>query len=147
MFLKNSGLNTPVCYRLRLTGMKSRRHAIIILIFSAIVGIFIYWRFNPVESVWMPQCWFYRLTGWECPSCGSQRALHALLHGKFNEAWKFNRFLVISTPYLLAVAWSTLVKDTVSRTCREIVQHPTVMKIYFVLIILWWIVRNIWTLN
>ena len=48
------------------------------------------------------------LTGWDCPACGGQRALHSLLHGRVGEALHFNPFLVVSVPYFLAVAWTSL---------------------------------------
>lgn len=51
---------------------------------------------------------FHALTGWDCPACGGQRALHSLLHGRFGEALRFNPFLVVAVPYLLAVAWTSL---------------------------------------
>ena len=41
----------------------------------------------------MPRCAFLEVTGWQCPGCGSQRALAALLHGHPLEAWRYNLML------------------------------------------------------
>jgi hypothetical protein len=36
--------------------------------------------FDPATTAWFPGCPFRAVTGWNCPGCGSLRALHALLH-------------------------------------------------------------------
>ena len=50
---------------------------------------------------------FLTLTGWECPGCGSQRAIHALLHGQLGQAWHYNALLLFELPLvaLLGVMW------------------------------------------
>ena len=46
----------------------------------------LYYAVDPSHDVWLPRCPFHALTGWDCPACGGQRALHSLLHGRFGEA-------------------------------------------------------------
>ena len=44
-------------------------------------------------------CVFHELTGYYCPGCGSGRALRALLHGSFAEAFGYNAlFLLLGVP-------------------------------------------------
>lgn len=43
---------------------------------------------------------FKLLTGYDCPGCGSQRALHALLHGDIN-AFAYNPLFIIAIPYVI----------------------------------------------
>lgn len=43
-------------------------------------GAALYFIFDPAVTRWAPKCMFRVLTGYDCPGCGSQRALHALLH-------------------------------------------------------------------
>jgi hypothetical protein len=69
-----------------------------ILIAGAAVFYFIY---NPGENGFFPRCPFLAITGYECPGCGSQRAVHHLLHGRVAEAWSMNPLLVVMIPYLL----------------------------------------------
>lgn len=59
----------------------------------AAVGAWILFTFPPTTSGFYPQCAFRHFTGLDCPGCGSTRALHALLHGRFGEAFAFNPFL------------------------------------------------------
>lgn len=40
-------------------------------------------------------------TGLKCPGCGSQRAVHQLMHGNVSKAFEWNAILVASIPYLL----------------------------------------------
>lgn len=47
-----------------------------------------------------PRCPFFVLTGLYCPGCGSQRALHALLHGEVVRAAGLNLLAVLSAPVL-----------------------------------------------
>jgi len=46
--------------------------------------------FDPSTTWWFPSCPFRAITGWECPLCGSLRALHALLQGAPLAALAFN---------------------------------------------------------
>src|SRR6056297_1458833 len=40
----------------------------------------LYFLLNPDETEFFPRCIFHSLTGYYCPGCGSQRAIHNLLH-------------------------------------------------------------------
>ena len=60
----------------------------------------IYYRFNPAKYSFFPKCPFYVLTGFDCPGCGSQRAVSALLHGNLKAALGFNFLLVACLPFL-----------------------------------------------
>jgi hypothetical protein len=56
--------------------------------------------FNPTTYGFYPVCQFHKLTGLNCPGCGSTRALYALLHGNFSTALRDNALFV----FLLAAA-------------------------------------------
>ncbi len=60
--------------------------------------------FDPMQVDYFPRCPVLALTGFQCAGCGSQRALHALSHLHFLEAWSFNPLLILSLPYAL-VGW------------------------------------------
>jgi hypothetical protein len=50
------------------------------------LGGLVFYLADPAASKLFWNCPFHWLTGWYCPGCGTQRALHALLHGRFKEA-------------------------------------------------------------
>ena len=61
--------------------------------------------FDPARVPIYPLCTFHRLTGLDCPGCGSLRALHALLHGQVWTALQFNALTVLSVPVLAWLAF------------------------------------------
>ncbi len=65
--------------------------------------------FDPARSGFYPPCLFHATTGLYCPGCGGLRGLHALLHGHWLAALRFN-FLAYGLGPLLGVlglwAWS-----------------------------------------
>lgn len=98
---------------------------------------------NPTTSVFAPKCMFKYLTGYDCPACGIQRAIHTLLNGDVVTALRYNYFLLISIPYFWVVAITTFCKSEIVSKMSYYVQHPKVVKVVLALIILWWIMRNI----
>lgn len=123
---------------------KSRKTLLwIVAALAGVAAILFYWHFDPLRTPLMPRCPFRLLTGWSCPACGNQRAMHALLHGYIAEAWHFNRFLILSIPYFAAVLWTSFSHSPRARRCRRFVQHPRVIMAFFWLTAIWWIGRNI----
>ncbi len=58
--------------------------------------------FNPATHGFYPVCMFHKLTGLNCPGCGSTRALFALLHGNLPLALKDNAVFIITGAALAA---------------------------------------------
>ena len=65
------------------------------------VGILVYFVFDPTKVAIFPPCMFHQITGLDCPGCGTQRALHQLLHGNIIAAVRFNLMFVLSLPLAL----------------------------------------------
>lgn len=119
-----------------------RKRYVVSTALLAVGLIALYARFDPGTSVLAPKCPFKLLTGFDCPACGSQRTLHALLHGQWLAAFRYNPFLLLSIPYLLLVAYTTWGGTGRAARWRGSVQHPKVVLAYLTLVIGWWIVRN-----
>lgn len=107
------------------------------------VGIFIaiYYLFDP-ENHPFPQCVFYKLTGWECAGCGSQRMFHALLHGDIASAWHFNAAILIATPILTAMAVAGAFRRQMPRFYNVMYSKWVIWSVVGGLMA-WWILRNI----
>ena len=115
-----------------------------IIVLVIVFGIGILYFVNPEHITWLPKCWFYKLTGLQCPACGTQRAIHQLLHLNFIAAIRYNPFLIISLPYVSAlVGFQWFYKGKKLQKLRIICFHHTTVNIYLILLVLWWIVRNI----
>ena len=90
-----------------------------------------------------PKCPFLLLTGGlRCPGCGSQRAIHSLLHLEFKEAFLYNPLVIISIPFLILLAVAALVKESRPGFYNK-VNSSLLSKTLLAIIIVWWIVRNI----
>jgi hypothetical protein len=51
---------------------------------------------DPYATQILPPCPVLQLTGWQCPGCGSTRALYSLLHGDVAKAFAMNPLLLAS---------------------------------------------------
>ena len=120
----------------------NKKPTLIIAIIVGLLLIGIYFVINPESSLYAPKCIFKMTTGWDCPSCGSQRALHALLHGEISRAIKFNPFIFLVMPYLIALTYSTCSNSRLSQRLKSYTHHHNTVAIYWFLYFLWWIIRN-----
>lgn len=113
------------------------------MIICGIGAAVVYGMFDPAESAFFPKCPFLLLTGGlRCPGCGSQRAIHSLLHLEFKEAFLYNPLVIISIPFLILLAVAALVKESRPGFYNK-VNSSLLSKKLLVIIIVWWIVRNI----
>lgn len=115
----------------------------ILFAFAAIA--LIYRQFNPVESNLFPKCPFLVTTGLKCPGCGSQRAIHHLLHLNISSAFAENAILVISIPYITLGAIIDLIKHPSQKiaNCRKTLYGQQAIILVLITIISFWIHRNI----
>lgn len=136
------GLTQLFCIDSDLTG-KKRTALVAAFLVGGVAAAVIYGLLDPARHAIFPKCPFLMLTGGlRCPGCGSQRALHALLHLEFKEAFLYNPMVVISIPFLLLLALAAITKDTRPKL-YERVNSGLLTKILLVIILVWWVFRNI----
>ncbi|MBR5624479.1 DUF2752 domain-containing protein [bacterium] len=87
---------------------------------------------DPTTFPFFPRCFFHALTGFECPGCGTSRALFCLVHGKMIAAFSYNPILFLAVPTLLILAFS--------QKARRSVTIPVAI---LIVTILYWIARNL----
>lgn len=112
--------------------------AIAAVILAAIV---LYATFDPATNPF-PRCIFLQLTGWKCPGCGSQRALHSLLHLDIAKAWRYNAMLVAAIPVVSVMFLSQVTKRKMPRLYNSLNGRVAIWT-SFVLLTGWWMLRNI----
>ena len=121
--------------------MAPRSKTIIILIVLLVLGV-VYFIYDPSTSSLFPRCPVYALTGYPCAGCGSQRAIHALLHLDFAEAIRYNFLMVVSIPCIFVLLIASLLRTRFPKF--YIRTHSSYVAItYGVIIILWWILRSV----
>jgi hypothetical protein len=106
----------------------------------------IYALYDPADSPIFPKCPFRSLTGYKCPGCGSQRAIHDLLHLDIAAAFRENFMLMLAIPYMITGAVFDLIKKPGPRliSWRKILFGTKAIFIVLFLIIAFWILRNIY---
>ncbi len=124
----------------------NKRTIIILLVIVFLIGLTIlYGLVSPTSSPFFPKCPFLLLTGLECPGCGSQRTIHALLNGRFITAIKTNPLVVLAIPYLLAVLYLLAFKNKSSKAqiFYEKLTNNVAIVIVCILYFSYFIIRNV----
>ena len=102
-----------------------------LLLFGA-GSVYLYFHAPTPDNTCLPKCLFYQLTHCYCPGCGSTRAYYSLLHGDFGMMMRYNPMLVPFAFVLVAlICFPSLSRDN------------RVVKSILIVIIAWWILRNL----
>lgn len=121
-------------------GKSSRLRWIVPAVLVA-AAVFYYFS-DPLTSRFMPQCLFHRITGLQCVGCGSQRMLHALLHGDLSGAFRANALALLSIPVVVFLAWVDINRTNRSQLYRKVYTTSLAVSIG-VILVAWFIARNI----
>ena len=106
----------------------------------AVVALCVYYyNVDPAAGGTAPRCLLRSLTGYDCPGCGTQRALHALLHGHVATAWHHNAALFFAVPLAAAYAAEDYLPAGVARVLRA----PAFILAIAAAIVAWWVLRNV----
>ncbi|WP_373693847.1 MULTISPECIES: DUF2752 domain-containing protein [Aequorivita] len=109
-------------------------------------GVFfiVYYTYDPSENGFFIPCPFHYLTGFHCPGCGSQRAIHLLFRGDIFGAFRFNPLMVLTIPILVYGLGITIVNWIFGTSYRFLLFYSKVFIFgYFALAVIYWVLRNI----
>lgn len=121
---------------------KPRAWLVVSLMLIAMIVVTIYYFFDPLDSRWMPQCIFRRLTGLQCMGCGSQRMLHAMLHGDFTGAFRANAFGMLMLPVIAFMIWAETQRERRPKLYAKVFS-PAVIYVLIALMLIWLVIRNL----
>jgi len=115
---------------------------LIVLFLAGIV--FLYYENNPSGDSFFLKCPFKKMTGLDCPGCGSQRAFHALLHFNFREAFAQNALFVLAIPYLFLLLILNIsgMKKKFPKT-RKLLIGTKALSLILIIILLFFVFRNL----
>lgn len=103
-----------------------------------IMAIFILYRYNPATTWFYPVCPFKKLTGYNCPGCGTARALHCLLNGHIFRAVDHNLLII---PALIVIP-AGLVASVTGKT--NLVWRYANRPVWIAVILtFFWVLRNL----
>ncbi len=101
------------------------------------MGIIVY-IVDPEDTVWLPKCLVHALTGLDCPTCGSTRALHHILHGEVARGLAFNPV----APVLWLLAACVVALGLCARGKRASTLMRWMAGAYIAVYLVWGLVRN-----
>lgn len=113
-------------------------YKIILWIIGLSCFFILYHYFDPSHSLVAPKCPFWLLTGYSCPGCGSQRAIHCFLNGRILEGIRYNYLLL---PALVYVILLTVLPA--NGKLHQKLTSATACWIVLAVFLLWWVVRNL----
>jgi len=111
--------------------------------FLAGVGVLLVYGLLDPQYFTFPKCPFLTLTGWMCPGCGSQRAIHQVLHGRITTAFQLNALFIPALLYGLIGNGIAFFSPEYWPRARERWFSIGAAKISIVVIVFFWIGRNI----
>ena len=124
------------------TPERPRRDVAVVWTLLAVLAVGILSVFNPAQSQLFPPCPFRAFTGFDCPGCGSTRALHQLLHGDVAGAVALNPLLLVFAPILGYALLSTVTLAARGRPLPRPRISARWIWALLAMIMLFWVVRN-----
>ncbi|WP_423242460.1 DUF2752 domain-containing protein [Zhouia spongiae] len=109
-------------------------------------GLSLYFFIDPGTSQIdiFPECPFHALTGLHCPGCGTQRAIHDYLNGNIIDGIKHNLLVPVVVFLILYKCYVYLFKKLYNREPENnILEYSKLSLIVLVLVLSFWILRNI----
>ncbi len=120
-----------------------RRSLVITVVIVLLLAFgFIYYAIDPATSTVFPRCTFLTLTGYKCPGCGSQRAIHALLNGDIKGALGYNAMLIVAIPWIALCLFAEGQRTRRPRLYERL-NAPLLIWLFLVAVLAWWLLRNI----
>ncbi len=113
-------------------------------IFTGILLI-VFFVFDPEKNLLFPPCLFHKLTGYQCPGCGIQRAVHHLLHFRLGQACHYNVLAVAALPLIALLIYLENLGG--KRRFTKLHQRLTSSRFSIVvlgLILVYWVLRNMY---
>ena len=115
--------------------MKKKNKFIVGILVLLLVSL--YYFFNPTVSNFFPKCPFYIMTGLFCPGCGSQRAIHDMMHLNIFEAINHNALMFFTFTFGIGLYLYSKKKFS------DLIYHPKSPLIIFGIIFLFGVLRNL----
>ena len=116
---------------------------LILLGIAVFALLFPYFFYDPGNFKYFPSCPLYSISGIYCPGCGSQRAMHDLLHLNIVGAIGHNMLIV---PAIIVVVYNYTIKLLENKrgaVLYNFMYEPKAPIIVFMVIMVFWILRNI----
>ena len=110
-------------------------------------GIFllavVFYFSDPLKLTIFPRCPFNVITGYYCPGCGSQRAIHSMLHLNLAGTASYN-FLFLPAFFLIIYHYlHPILNRLLNWKLPNVLYLKYTPVVILVIVLLFWILRNI----
>lgn len=105
-------------------------------------AIVLYYKYDPAVVNFFPPCPSKLITGYDCPGCGTQRALHCFLHGDMAGVIHYNAMLVVGVPLVLTIFASNLLKRRYPKF-HSLMNSNYVIALAAIMTFFWTVYRNL----
>ena len=92
----------------------------------------------------MLPCPLYQITGWQCPFCGVQRGIMALLHGDISTWWYYNPVVWCLVPYFAILVVGEVYRPLQKNRFVKACYNNMVIFSIAALLLIWGVIRNIY---
>lgn len=110
---------------------------------SCILILTLYFIFNPSGSDFFPKCILFAHTGIYCPGCGSQRALHSLLHLNIKSTFSYNALFL---PAIITVGYhysASAIQKKKQKPVKTLLHHRNAPWVILGIVLAFWLLRNL----
>lgn len=129
----------------KLNRIKKYTYLVLAILLPSAILLFYYMNYGSSGGFEGSQCTIHYLTGLNCPGCGGQRTIYALMHGRFIDALRYNSLLVFGLPFLIYMYYY-IIQVYVLKNEKYVRQNLLSTKgiyIFMALLVLFTILRNI----
>ncbi len=98
---------------------------------------------DPAKHIIFPRCLFNSVTGYYCPGCGSQRAIHSLLHFDFAGVVSYNFLFIPAFLLILYHYLHPLLNRIFKWELPNIFYFRNTYWIIFGFVVVFWVLRNL----
>jgi hypothetical protein len=113
----------------------------LVVLFVGIAALFFF--LNPEEKGLFPECVFHSVTGFYCPGCGAQRAIHHFLHLEIGSVFRNN---LLFLPGMMVIFYGValpVANKKFGTNYPNFLYHKRVPLYMFIIIVLFGILRNL----
>lgn len=108
-----------------------------------IVLAIVFFVVDPQKQSFFPKCPFHFITGLYCPGCGSQRALHCLLHLDFAGTVRYNLLFLPAALFILYHYSHKLMNRLFNWRLPDLFYKKSTPWVVLVIVIVFFVIRNL----
>ena len=113
------------------------------LLFGVIGVAVLFFVLDPNKNEIFPRCLFHSLTGGYCPGCGSQRALHSLLHFDIAGVVRYNFLFLPAGVFILYHYVHPVFNKAFGWKLPNVFYLKNTPWVVLAIVLVFWLVRNL----